>query len=482
MPDLWERRRAVGEDTREATTALVLPAGLEDRYRPVGDVSRTGAVHEATAEDPLSEARVRVVWLGADAEDSARARFAEDARAAAALDNVHVLAVREQGEADGVPYVVTDEPDGSPVEQLTGDGNALDARAAVRIVVRVLDGLGAAHEQGLAFGDLGPGDVIVSAAGQVKLVVFADGRARTAAGPGLEGRQRADLQSAGLLLATLLAIPPPPDAAEPDSSRPFQRIVWLALNERFPDARAMRSALLDSVSSGALAAPTMPLPVAEEPTEVLPQVPVPPPPTPAAPPLPPPTPPQRRRRGSVFALLALVVLAVLGFLGGLRLVEFFGGDDEPTVAVIAPSPEVSETPSPPASEPEPSPTPSPSPSSEPEPEESVVAVGGAQPFTDTGVVLRPGSTITVTAAGTVFHNEADSVGPGGVPGAPQWSVIPDAPHSALIGRIGPDGAPFLIGERATFEAGGGGPLFLGVNDTGLDNNRGAFSATVSVEQ
>jgi hypothetical protein len=79
----------------------------------------------------------------------------------------------------------------------------------------------------------------------------------------------------------------------------------------------------------------------------------------------------------------------------------------------------------------------------------------------------------------VFHNEVDSVGPEGVPND-LVNPLPDAAHSALIGRIGEDGALFYVGPSATFTVEEDGRLFLGINDAGLDNNRGSFTATVDV--
>jgi hypothetical protein len=51
----------------------------------------------------------------------------------------------------------------------------------------------------------------------------------------------------------------------------------------------------------------------------------------------------------------------------------------------------------------------------------------------------------------------------------------------LIGRIGPTGTPFGIGENATFAAPASGLLYLGVNDDGYGDNRGSFQVQVTVK-
>jgi hypothetical protein len=63
-----------------------------------------------------------------------------------------------------------------------------------------------------------------------------------------------------------------------------------------------------------------------------------------------------------------------------------------------------------------------------------------------------------------------------------YDVIPAANHAALIGRIG-HGEPFVVGARSTFDVQDdfGGRFYLGINDNGVDNNSGHFTATVTVD-
>jgi hypothetical protein len=62
-------------------------------------------------------------------------------------------------------------------------------------------------------------------------------------------------------------------------------------------------------------------------------------------------------------------------------------------------------------------------------------------------------------------------------------VLPGAAHHAgLIGRISGSGTPFFVGSDFTGPALQGGELFLGINDIGVDNNSGAFAATVQVAE
>lgn len=115
--------------------------------------------------------------------------------------------------------------------------------------------------------------------------------------------------------------------------------------------------------------------------------------------------------------------------------------------------------------------------------ESTVGVPASQEFTDTGIEVPAGGIVIVVASGEVFHDEGSSAGPDGTVNAPElrsFNLIPQVDHAALIGRMGQDGDPFFVGTDSVFPVAQAGRLFLGVNDEGVDDNRGAFEATVTV--
>ena len=114
-----------------------------------------------------------------------------------------------------------------------------------------------------------------------------------------------------------------------------------------------------------------------------------------------------------------------------------------------------------------------------------VNVDGKTAWTDTRIALKEGDAVSITASGTVFPspNRAVPASPDGVPDRPglrQFNVVQGADHSGLIGRVGKDGAPFNVGSSDHFSADSAGRLFLGINDTGVYDNDGAFVAKVTV--
>lgn len=132
----------------------------------------------------------------------------------------------------------------------------------------------------------------------------------------------------------------------------------------------------------------------------------------------------------------------------------------------------------------------------PEPVSIPVTVASDAAWTDTGISVQAGQTLTFAASGAFnicSGGDPDIcrdmyVGPDGRwgPGAevqPEYGdqyPIPSAFVGALIGRIGA-GEPFLIGEGARIVVAADGPLVLRVNDWRIEDNVGALVVQVRLE-
>jgi PA-IL-like protein len=110
---------------------------------------------------------------------------------------------------------------------------------------------------------------------------------------------------------------------------------------------------------------------------------------------------------------------------------------------------------------------------------SGIMVPARQRWTATGLTVRRGETLTVSATGEIrFAASADAkASPNGSSERPADNPVPNATTGTLIGRIG-NGQPFAIGSQTSFQAPAAGQLFLGVNDTHLDDNDGSFQVQV----
>ncbi|MGH3116063.1 MAG: hypothetical protein ACRDQ2_02930 [Gaiellales bacterium] len=112
-----------------------------------------------------------------------------------------------------------------------------------------------------------------------------------------------------------------------------------------------------------------------------------------------------------------------------------------------------------------------------------VSVSGTKRWTNTGLNVSAGDEVAITASGEVFHSveQQRKAGPDGEPNTKYPSnVLMSADHGALLGMIGGDGDPFFVGDDRRFRAEQSGVLYLGINDTGIENNSGAFEADITV--
>jgi len=111
-----------------------------------------------------------------------------------------------------------------------------------------------------------------------------------------------------------------------------------------------------------------------------------------------------------------------------------------------------------------------------------VHVNSQYRWTDTGIDVRAGQTVTLDSSGTIqmSDNAQDTATPAG---SNTGRRAPDAPilnqlAGALLARIG-DYGPIFVGDRASFTAPVTGRLYLGVNDDHLPDNRGEFVVNVT---
>jgi len=110
-----------------------------------------------------------------------------------------------------------------------------------------------------------------------------------------------------------------------------------------------------------------------------------------------------------------------------------------------------------------------------------VVVNASQPWTDTGVTVRPGQTVYFEATGRVRWGPGRQDGPGGERNSPRNPArpIPGRPAGSLIGRVGETDEFFYVGdETGPVRLRGGGRLFLGINDDYLQDNSGSFRVTL----
>jgi hypothetical protein len=99
-----------------------------------------------------------------------------------------------------------------------------------------------------------------------------------------------------------------------------------------------------------------------------------------------------------------------------------------------------------------------------------------------GIQLNQGDDLDIWAEGSWLYTPGEYHGPEGHPRypAPSFYPIPRGTGGTLIGRIGEEGMPFLVGRHSHMQIDRDGLLYLRINDDILSDNRGSILVEVVV--
>jgi serine/threonine-protein kinase len=154
------------------------------RYRLLDLLGRGGMGEVWRAFDTATERVVALKVLPTQFADDAtfQERFRREAKAAAALDEPHVVPIHDFGEIDGRLYVTMRLIKGHDLHTILGQGR-MDVPRAVAIVDQVASALHAAHQVNLVHRDVKPSNILVGDNDFAYLIDF--GIARAAGQTGL---------------------------------------------------------------------------------------------------------------------------------------------------------------------------------------------------------------------------------------------------------------------------------------------------------
>ncbi len=103
-------------------------------------------------------------------------------------------------------------------------------------------------------------------------------------------------------------------------------------------------------------------------------------------------------------------------------------------------------------------------------------------WTNTGLVVRKGQRLRISATGRVSLGAGRFSTPSGIAGADNDKLMRTEATGALIAVIGDDNDDFLsIGQRRDFVSQRDGVLFLGVNEGNLTDNTGTYDVVIEAE-
>jgi eukaryotic-like serine/threonine-protein kinase len=144
--------------------------GPYEIQNPIG-AGGMGEVYRAHDSRLNRTVAIKILPTAFSAERERLARFAQEARAAAALNHPNILSIYDIGEDDGAPYIVSELLEGETLRERLRTG-PLPMRKAIDYALQIARGLAAAHEKGIVHRDLKPENLFLTEDGRVKILDF----------------------------------------------------------------------------------------------------------------------------------------------------------------------------------------------------------------------------------------------------------------------------------------------------------------------
>jgi serine/threonine-protein kinase len=183
----------------------------------------TGVVYLAHDTEHDRDVALKILLPEIVSDETTRARFAREARAAAGLQHRNIVSVLDFSEEGEWPYIAMEFLRGGSLATKLASDSRLTAEAMLDIVIQLCEGLQYAHDRGLVHRDVKPANVWLLPDGGVKLLDFGiakiPGTTFTRSGvlvgtagymapeqlSGMPLDRRVDIFSAGVILYELVA-------------------------------------------------------------------------------------------------------------------------------------------------------------------------------------------------------------------------------------------------------------------------------------
>ena len=209
---------------------------LGDRYELGAMIGTGGMADVYVAQDQRLNREVAVKILRSDLarDPSFVARFNKEALAVAALNHPGIVSVYDSGKEDtpggAMPYMVMEYVEGNTLRDIIHRGERFPLQRAVEIVEGILIALQYSHKNGIVHRDIKPGNIMITDAGDVKVMDFGIASALSDSGAtmtstwnivgtaqylspeqatGTQADARSDLYSVGCLFYELVSGKPP---------------------------------------------------------------------------------------------------------------------------------------------------------------------------------------------------------------------------------------------------------------------------------
>lgn len=172
-----------------------------------------GVVYRARDVRLGREVAVKVLPPDVASHADSLARFEREAKALASLNHPNIAAIYGLEEANGAPHLVLELVDGETLAQRLTRG-ALPLREALGVCGQIASAIEAAHERGIVHRDLKPGNVMITSAGNAKVLDFGLAKSDPSQTPGSDPGQSPTMTTydgstrAGVILGTAAYMSP----------------------------------------------------------------------------------------------------------------------------------------------------------------------------------------------------------------------------------------------------------------------------------
>jgi eukaryotic-like serine/threonine-protein kinase len=144
--------------------------GPYEIHSPIG-AGGMGEVYRARDTRLNRDVAIKILPASFSADPDRLQRFAQESRAAAALNHPNILSIYDIGEDRGAPYVVSELLEGESLRERLRAG-PLSSRKALDYAQQIAKGLAAAHDKGIVHRDLKPENLFITSDGRAKILDF----------------------------------------------------------------------------------------------------------------------------------------------------------------------------------------------------------------------------------------------------------------------------------------------------------------------